>query len=55
MSQSLAAFRPMAPALASGIAALLSILALLFPLPTGALVIAYFAVRWKQVLEAVKS
>ena len=53
ISQSLASFRPMSPAIAAGSAALVAVLALFFPIPVGSLTIAYFVVRWKQVRLAV--
>jgi hypothetical protein len=53
ISQSLVSFLPMSPAIAAGSAALVALASLLFPVPAGALVLAYFVIRWKQVRQAV--
>ncbi len=53
LSQSLASFRPPGQVVSAAVSPLVAVLALFFPVPMGSLVIAYFAVRWKQVGQAV--
>jgi len=53
LSQSLFSFLPTAPAVAAGSAVAVALLALVFPVPAGSLVIAYFVVRWKKLGQAV--